>query len=1677
MLSRWRSRRGEPQETPSLGWLAVAALGFCPWTVGAPQPWADKGASPAVVEAIASFFGTNLVRYPGSPGNLAIEAAVENRFAQSGYPSGAIRFVAPVLIPGPAWLHLDQEGSPIRLWAMHPTVFRPSNFDARTFDTSLVYLGRGTPADLQRVHGVDLRGALAVMEFDCGTAWLSLLRLGLRGFLFLDTGPHSSAEAAQKMYNSEVRVPRYWVEGSEADRLRGRCRAGPVPARVEAEPTRWRSEVLRNLWVLIPGADPNRRKDIAVIVAPMDSNAIVPEKATGAQSALNLFLLLRLLDTFAARPPACSVLLVAVNAHTQAWLGERLLAWHLLVPEVDVEALRDVVAADLRVAEVFVRHYAQVRLDGTADEEDAAWVERLRTLTVEAAGKPVTVKDPLVALARRDVNELKARYAKLSEQVQTRRRAVSTGSPDPELPKLERELEELGRRRDRHGRVLTLFNRFGIRTTLSELDPQDIAILRTYVQEVLSHHRQAAALHLRDLDWSAANSAIRTALDGGRVRVVLVLAFTAASPEVAFSSKYGAPVTEQRRWEYRWGTTTTRIAAALPEVREGRHPNRLVDTLTHLGGFPEHHHILSGSLLLAVFHAADRTAAFQLVTPYSDSLRAFTTSDTLAHLNADAAAELLAYVPTLLRAIFDDPQALHMEEGNRPAPFQRSWSAQIKTHQFDPYAASVLPQLPVPHTALVVHQRHGLLWGDVVAFKTALTDERASAVIVGLHEDTRVFPVSITAFRFDPDFVRVEYAIDAGEAAAKVPPDLLAHTHRVLALFPCVEFPIFDLADSSLIAAAPIRQDKFLLLSAARNSAPRRYGFSGAASVLSRKTPVEWLIGPAAFYAEPGERIKLLTQAKRAALNASASAPEGIGFVHPEEIGPAFFETVTQDLGVLNRYRLSRLRGVTDDLAVSFLTEADTAAQATEQARREHRHLDELRTASLALGAQAKAYRQITSTTNDMLKAVVFYMALVLPFCFFLEKLLFKTVRIEAEMGWFALLFVLTFLLFRFIHPAFRVAQYPEAIFIAFVMGALGLFVIGILHGRFEGEMRLLLTTFGNISTLTASYSMAGQQALLIGVNNMKRRRIRTTLTTATVVLVTFTMLAFTSISRKMHPTLVAKSQAPLYPGLFFSWPGNSRMDEETCWSVERLFAGRAQIIVRRWLLPAPPWGGGPPAPFRVHGPTGQPAMLDAVLGLPAEDNGFLKPLPLIAGRFFSSNDAPEVVLPATLAAALGVTADQVGHVSVRFCGHGLQVVGILDDEGFRAIHDICGRPLIPIKDLIRQDTGLVRAEEQIVEETDAAGVFYAETSALILMPVETSRRFGARPYSLSIRFPPEASVWEAARDLLLATSAKFYLSSPIPFSVGGQRETSAGVYYVGAGYRTSIGGLGRLIIPLLIAATIILNTMLGSVYERKREIAVYNAVGLNPTHIALFFLAESFVYSVLGSVGGYLIGQVLSLALTRFGWVREVNLNFSSLSVAYVILFTVSVVLLSTVYPAVMATRAAVPSGRRRWSLPPHDGLRMQVVFPFIYQSQIAPGIMQYLEDFFAQFTEASTAEWLATPMGRTRSVDAQGRPVYGLHYQVALPPYDLGVTQEVHFQAAYDPLLEAYRIHLAITRLSGQDTNWVTTNRPFLERLRIHLLQWRNLTAADHLAFARRGTETFESAGESLDGPTRRS
>ena len=132
-----------------------------------------------------------------------------------------------------------------------------------------------------------------------------------------------------------------------------------------------------------------------------------------------------------------------------------------------------------------------------------------------------------------------------------------------------------------------------------------------------------------------------------------------------------------------------------------------------------------------------------------------------------------------------------------------------------------------------------------------------------------------------------------------------------------------------------------------------------------------------------------------------------------------------------------------------------------------------------------------------------------------------------------------------------------------------------------------------------------------------------------------------------------------------------------------------------------------------------------------------------------------------------------------------------------------------------------------------------------------------------------------------------------------------------------SLAGIGNLFVPLLIASLIVLNTMLGAVYERSGEIGVYSSVGLAPSHIAALFIAEALVFAIVGAVLGYLVGQTTTLLLAHYALLGGMFLNYSSLSAIFSTLVVMVVVVLSTLYPARKAAAMAVPDVTRRWEFP----------------------------------------------------------------------------------------------------------------------------------------------------------------
>lgn len=122
--------------------------------------------------------------------------------------------------------------------------------------------------------------------------------------------------------------------------------------------------------------------------------------------------------------------------------------------------------------------------------------------------------------------------------------------------------------------------------------------------------------------------------------------------------------------------------------------------------------------------------------------------------------------------------------------------------------------------------------------------------------------------------------------------------------------------------------------------------------------------------------------------------------------------------------------------------------------------------------------------------------------------------------------------------------------------------------------------------------------------------------------------------------------------------------------------------------------------------------------------------------------------------------------------------------------------------------------------------------------------------------------------------------------------------------------------IILAISASVIINTLIMSVYERTREIGILSAIGMRSGRIMMLFLAESSMLAVGGVVMGLVIGVLATLYFNVNGFYIG-NMGLSGIMITDTIyaklttdnlinltIMTFVVTLLSGLYPAVMASR-----------------------------------------------------------------------------------------------------------------------------------------------------------------------------
>ena len=759
-------------------------------------------------------------------------------------------------------------------------------------------------------------------------------------------------------------------------------------------------------------------------------------------------------------------------------------------------------------------------------------------------------------------------------------------------------------------------------------------------------------------------------------------------------------------------------------------------------------------------------------------------------------------------------------------------------------------------------------------------------------------------------------------------------------------------------------------------------------------------------------------------------------------------------IGNLARFRIVQLHDPTNPLThLHDLAKEDIDNALAAYAKQDYEAFDAY--SRQAWANEARVYPQAQQTANDVVQGVIFYLFLLIPFAYFLERLMFGYSDLKRQLLAAFGIFLVIFTIFSQIHPAFSIGSVnPLIILIAFVMLALSVIVSLLVWGKFEEQLKQFNKTVSGVHKADVGRASIAFAAFALGISNMRRRKERTLLTCLTLVLLTFTVLSFTSIVNTIRYNDVGAPGIAGYNGILLRLPTWDALQQPAFRLLNDEFGGRFAVAPRAWFFGTQQGQQSFLHLTRAHLGTD----VKGVAGFtPQETQVTGMDKALIAGRWFNTGDTYAAIIPKGVAGSLQIQPADVGKVTVNFSGVPYLVIGIVDPDKFKGIKDLDNESLTPVDYQAQQAQGSASggagggaaAAQQGFQE-----YLHLDPDNVLYVPYRTLINMGGDLRSVAINMGSAATVDTQLKSLMPRLDLNLYAGE------NGQNHRFSAI---GA---TSSQGLVNIIIPILIAALIVLNTMLGSVYERVKEIAIFSSIGLSPVNIGMLFVAEAVVYGIIGAVSGYLIAQGLAKLISWLHILPGLYLNFSSTSAELAIGLVVGVVLLSTIFPARKASEVATPAVDRTWRVPDPEGDVWKITLPFAVAGAQAPGINQFLAEWFRAYEEQSVGDFLTQGI-RTGAETMPLGPGYRLTGRVWLAPFDLGVSQTLELDTAPTDLQDVYAVNLTLTRVSGDVSNWKRVNRRFLNVLRKQFLIWRTLTAEQRERYMDIGSAGVTNAG----------
>jgi len=812
----------------------------------------------------------------------------------------------------------------------------------------------------------------------------------------------------------------------------------------------------------------------------------------------------------------------------------------------------------------------------------------------------------------------------------------------------------------------------------------------------------------------------------------------------------------------------------------------------------------------------------------------------------------------------------------------------------------------------------------------------------------------------------------------------------------------------------------------------------------------------AMVFAEPGTIVEILVRSSSGLVtvlnNASDAHPEGSGY----KLVKGKTTTLTLFDAAENMYYLANLRG-------GFLMNKMSSNAQLVLFRNGMLNLKQLADEALENGQNGKYYSYTIeywlyaantyvssfSLIYDVVNTATFFFFLSTAFVIFLGRLaLGRTTGVKRMFALIAF-FIITNVALSQVHPGYSIASN-----VWMLIDGLSVILFFMLL------LYIVLDEF-NMAIMSISQSVLGSHrsdiergsliisSLSMGVENLKKRPMRTGLTLTTIIITVSAMTLFTTMGVIIQPYRTSIGNAP-YTGIIFSrrlpYAISSTVSEVYLLATKDIASQgliEFQLNPRAWIYPA---GQNMFISWNATS-----SAIRCILAITPEESQSLLEGARIPGlgEPFEHGMKNAIIISDVLARQL---SRDLGINVTR--GTRLNLLGINVIVWCIVSNDLGNAVLSRDLD---QDSVLPPQGGTVA----STGVYSAyDLSSVIIVPYDFAKEYmNIQPNIISLKTDSttltESALLDRSFELVL-TLQNFMVSYGIQGENNARQITTRSIYM--------LRGEENMIIPLFLSSLTLLSMMLSAVYERIREIRTLSTVGLSPRHIGAIFITESIALAFLGSFLGYFAGaSVTALLVNLHVFPQDLIPNVSSGVVIIVMGIMMLATMLSSIYPVTKASKLVTPSLLRKWRVGSKPvGNLWSVGLPFSATPDEAIGVLGFLSEFFeASASERTGAFMLLKPSQLVQKGDERI-----LNVRLQLSPFDAGIIQDFEIisrQIAADK----YGFEILITRINGLESLWITTNKSLLDIIRKQFLIWRALRHGDQQKYIEKAMKTWRISG----------